>query len=77
MVDQIGRGLASLAAKVIKEGRYYDIKGRWTDIIKQFLFPSDPPLLLPRVGWAIYPRDGQDEKQLLCRAVYHLKELNR
>lgn len=76
-VDNIGRGLATLAMKVIREGRYNDLATRWTSILQQFLHPGKPSMIFPRIGWSIYPRDGENSKDMIHRAIYHLKELNR
>ena len=76
-VDNIARGIASLAMKAIREGKYNDLTARWTSIIQQFLHPGKDSLILPRVGWSVYPRDGESSKHMIHRALYHLKELNR
>lgn len=77
MVDRLARALSSLATKVARDGHYNQMASRWTEIIRQFLFPQAPLFLIPRIGWAIFPRDGQDSDHLLKRALYHLKEFNR
>lgn len=77
MVDSLARGLGSLAMKVIRDGHFNDMSTRWTEIIRQFLFPQDPLVLIPRLGWAIFPRDGQDADSLIRRAFHHLNEFNR
>jgi len=76
-VDNISRWLVSLAMKVIREGQYNDLTTRWTEIIRQFLFPTHTPLIMPKVGWAIYPRDGNAATQLVKRALCHVLELSR
>lgn len=76
-VDTIAKQSLALCAKVIREGRYNDMTGRWTEIIAQFLLPQKPIVIHPRAGWAIYPRDGANPTLLVKRALYHMKELNR
>lgn len=76
-VDTISKRLASLTQHVIKTGRYNDLTSRWTDILQQFLWPNNPGLLFPRVGWAIFPRDGGTAGSLINRAKAHVAELAR
>lgn len=76
-LEGVARDLGGLAMKVIRNGGYNDIPSKWTDMIQQFLFPARPSMLFPRVGWAIYPRDGHNTKQLLHSALHHLNKLNR
>ncbi len=74
-VDTIARRLVSLTQNVIRQGHYNDMTSRWTDILQQFLWPNNPSLLFARVGWAIYPRDGQSAQDLINRAKAHVAEL--
>ena len=73
-VDQISQKLVIIAQNVTKAGKYNDLTSRWTDIIYQFLWPNKPDLLIPKVGWAIYPRDGATPYELAKRALYHSSE---
>ncbi|MCG3203865.1 MAG: hypothetical protein KCHDKBKB_00542 [Elusimicrobia bacterium] len=76
-VDTIAQRLVSLTQNVIRQGHYNDLTSRWTDILQQFLWPQNPSLLFARVGWAIYPRDGEGVNDLLNRARAHVAELSR
>lgn len=76
-VDLIAKRLASVALHVIREGRYNDVRSRWTEIIANFLIPQRPVAVFPRVGWSIYPRDGMNATQILKRSLHHLAEVNR
>ena len=73
-VDSISRRLVALTQGIIRTGRYNDLTSRWTDILYQFL-SSNPGILYSRVGWAIYPRDGESATELLSRARRHSMEL--
>jgi GGDEF domain-containing protein len=75
--DTIAKRLISLTQHVIRTGRYNDLTSRWTDILQQFLWPNNPGLLFPRIGWAIYPRDAESASALLSRARAHVAELAR
>jgi GGDEF domain-containing protein len=76
-IDTISRRLVSLAQHVIRTGRYNDLTSRWTDILYEFLCPNKPCILYTRVGWAIYPRDGEGATSLLNRAIHHKLEISR
>jgi len=75
-VDNISRKLHYLVKETIQNGKYNDLTSRWTDIISHFLTPGRPTVIYPRLGWGIYPRDGQNSNQVIRRALYHLKEGN-
>lgn len=74
-VDTIAQRLIAITQNVIRQGHYNDMTSRWTDILQQFLWPNNPSLLTGRVGWAIYPRDGNSVQDLLNRAKAHVAEL--
>jgi GGDEF domain-containing protein len=74
-VDSIAQRLGNLAQNVIRKGHYNDLSSRWTDVLTQFLFPSNAQLLMARAGWAIYPRDGATPGNLITRAKNHIAEL--
>jgi GGDEF domain-containing protein len=76
-MDMIARKLGVLIQNVIRTGHYNDISGRWTDIIYQFLHPNNPGMIFPKVGWAVYPRDGQTAQDLVKRGLCHINELSR
>lgn len=76
-VDMMSRRLLALAQHIIRSGRYNDLSSRWSDIIRQFLLPGNPGLIFPKIGWAIYPRDGMAAKNLISRALQHIVELSR
>jgi len=76
-VDQVAKKLVSVGHRVIRDGRYNDLASRWTDILYDFLFPGKPYFIHPKVGWAFYPRDGQNARDLLKRSLFHLEELNK
>jgi hypothetical protein len=75
-VDTISRRLMTLTQNVIRAGRYNDLTSHWSDILYQFL-SSNPGILYSRVGWSIYPRDGESPADLLRRARNHAVELAR
>src|SRR3989338_8931932 len=50
-VDVLAGKLSLLFQSVIKNGRYNDMTGRWSDIVYQFLHPNNPGMIYPRVGW--------------------------
>lgn len=75
--DVISKRLFLITQHVIRRGKYNDLVGRWTDIIYQFLTPNGSPLLVPIVGWAVYPRDGASPQELVTRAIYHASEQGR
>ncbi len=75
-VDTIARRLVSLTQNVIRAGHYNDLTSRWTDILQQFLWPNNPGLLFARIGWAIYPRDGNSAQAMITRARAHVSELS-
>lgn len=74
-VDSIAQRLSNLAQNIIRKGHYNDLSSRWTDVLSQFLFPSNPLLLVARAGWAVYPRDGATPANLINRARNHIAEL--
>jgi GGDEF domain-containing protein len=74
-VDSIAQRLGNLAQNIIRKGHYNDLSSRWTDVLTQFLFPSNPQLLMARAGWAVYPRDGATPGNLINRARNHIAEL--
>ncbi|OVE76125.1 hypothetical protein BVX98_06505 [bacterium F11] len=76
-VDFIGKKITALATQVIRGGHYNDLSSRWSEIIAQFLTPGKPSVIYPRIGWAIYPRDGENATQVVKRALCHVDELNR
>lgn len=76
-MDSIARKLGILIQNVIKAGHYNDLSGRWTEIVYQFLNPSAPIMIFPRVGWAVYPRDGRNAQDVVKRALCHIQELSR
>jgi GGDEF domain-containing protein len=76
-VDSIAQRLCNLAQNIIRKGHYNDLSSRWTDVLTQFLFPSNPSVLMARAGWAIYPRDGATPGNLINRARNHIAELAR
>jgi GGDEF domain-containing protein len=76
-MDTIAHKLGVLIQNVIRVGKYNDLSGRWTDIIYQFLHPNNPGMIYPKVGWAVYPRDGQTAQDIMKRAFCHIKELSR
>lgn len=76
-VDSIAQKLGLLVQNVIRQGKYNDLSGRWTDIIYQFLHPAGGAVLMTKVGWAISPRDGDSAAQLIKRALCHIDELCR
>lgn len=76
-VDNMCRKLLALAQHIIRSGRYNDLSSRWSDIIRQFLMPGNDVLIYPKIGWAIYPRDGASSKELTARALQHIVELSR
>jgi hypothetical protein len=76
-MDSIARKLGVLIQTVIKNGKYNDLSGRWTEIVFQFLNPSAPMMIFPRVGWAVYPRDGKTAQDVVKRALNHIQELSR
>ncbi|MFN0118703.1 MAG: hypothetical protein ACKVQC_10505 [Elusimicrobiota bacterium] len=76
-VDTIARRLVVLTQQVIRNGKYNDLASRWTDIVYDFLFPNKPMLLMPKVGWSIYPRDGATPLELISRAYHHSTELSK
>jgi len=73
--DAIARRLVALTQNVIRTGHYNDITSRWTDILQQFLWPNNPGMLMARVGWGVFPRDGGTPGALIGRARNHLQEL--
>jgi len=77
VVDVISKKLAALVTYTIRRGKYNDFRSHWTDIIYEFLHPNSPGILFPRVGWSVYPRDGNTPMALINRALFHLKELAR
>jgi GGDEF domain-containing protein len=74
-VDAIAQRLSNLAQNIIRKGHYNDLSSRWTDVLTQFLFPSNPQVLMARTGWAVYPRDGATPGNLINRARNHIAEL--
>ncbi len=76
-VDTMSRRLVAIAQHVIRTGKYNDLSSRWTDIIQQFLSPSNPGIIFPRIGWSLHPRDGAAPKDLVNRAIAHMIELSR
>jgi hypothetical protein len=76
-MDTIARKLGVLIQNVIKTGKYNDLSGRWSEIVYQFLNPSAPIMIFPRVGWAVYPRDGKTAQDVVKRALCHIQELSR
>lgn len=74
-VDTIAQRLVSITQNVIRTGHYNDLTSRWTDILQQFLWPNNPGLLFARIGWAIYPRDGNSAQAIINRARAHVTEL--
>lgn len=76
-VDMMSRRLLALTQHIIRSGHYNDLSSRWSDIIRQFLLPGNPGLIFPKIGWAIYPRDGMAAKNLMSRAMQHISELSR
>ncbi len=75
--DILARRLVMIAQSIIKNGKFNDLSSRWSDILYQFLFPNKPGILLPCVGWSVYPRDGMTGNDLVKRALHHLAELRR
>lgn len=75
-IDTISGRLVALTQHVIRAGHYNDLTSRWTDIIYEFLSPHKPSVLFTRVGWAIYPRDGQSVTELVKRAHHHSMEMS-
>jgi hypothetical protein len=76
MVDTVSQRLLSLSQHVIRAGQYNDLATKWSEIIYQFLFPARPGLLYTKIGWAIYPRDGESVTELTSRAIKHAHELS-
>ena len=76
-MDSIAKKLGILIHNVIKAGKYNDLSGKWTEIVFQFLNPSTPVMIYPKVGWAVYPRDGQTAQDVVKRALCHIQELSR
>jgi GGDEF domain-containing protein len=76
-VDTIAQRLIVITQNTIRKGKYNDLSSRWTDIIFQFLHPSNPGILFPCVGWAVYPRDGENDTDLVRRALCHIQERER
>jgi len=69
-LDKIAQRLAIVIQNAIRASHCNDFQGRWSDIIFQFLHPNDPGIVYPKVGWAIYPRDGEDINKLIARAQF-------
>lgn len=76
MVDTVAQRLLTLSQHVIRAGQYNDLAAKWSEIIYQFLFPARPGLLYTKIGWAIYPRDGESATELTARAIKHANELS-
>jgi GGDEF domain-containing protein len=76
-IDSISSRLLNLSQHVVKSGKYNDLTSRWTDIIYEFLCPQKTTMLITRVGWSIFPRDGASPMDLLKRAQNHAAELSR
>jgi hypothetical protein len=76
-VDLISRRLMALCQQTIRNGRYNDLTSRWSDILYQFLSPGGNAVLVSKVGWAIYPRDGMTASDVIKRAWAHLVETSR
>ena len=76
-VDLISRRLAALCQQAIRTGRYNDLSSKWSDILMQFLSPGANPVLVAKVGWSIYPRDGMTSAEIIKRAWAHLIEQSR
>lgn len=76
-MDSIAKKLGILIHNVIRAGKYNDLSGKWTEIVMQFLNPSTPLTVYPKVGWAVYPRDGQTAQDVVKRALCHIQELSR
>jgi len=76
-VDTISRRLMSLCQQTIRTGRYNDLTARWSDILLQFLSPAGNAVLVTKVGWAIYPRDGMTAADMIKRAWNSLIEQSR
>jgi hypothetical protein len=76
-IDVLGKKLLLLSQYVVRNGKYNDISGRWTDIVYKFLFPQSPDLIQSKIGWAIAPRDGGTPRDLIKRAYHHIAELSR
>ena len=76
-VDLISKRLMALCQQTIRVGRYNDLTSRWSDILMQFLSPSANSVLVAKVGWAIYPRDGMNASDIVKRAWAHLIETSR
>jgi hypothetical protein len=76
-VDLICKRLVALCQQTIRNGRYNDLSARWSDILYQFLSPAGNSVLVAKVGWAIYPRDGMNSGDIIKRAWAHLAERSR
>ena len=76
-VDLISKRLMSLCQQTIRAGRYNDLTSRWSDILYQFLTPGANTMLVAKVGWAIYPRDGMTSTDIIKRAWGSLVEKSR
>ncbi len=74
MVDRIAQRLVIVIQNAIRLSNCNDFQGRWTDIIFQFLHPNNPGVVFPRVGWALFPRDGEDFDKLILRAQYMIAQ---
>lgn len=76
-VDTISRRLMALCQQTIRNGRYNDLTSRWSDILLQFLSPAGNSVLITKVGWSIYPRDGMTAADMIKRAWNSLIEQSR
>jgi len=74
MVDKIAQRLVIVVQNALRSSHYNDFQGRWSDIIYQFIHPNDPGIVFPRVGWAVYPRDGNDLQKLIDRAHFMITQ---